>query len=261
MRDSSVTALEVRALSKAFGGVHAVQDVSFGVAQGSLTALIGPNGAGKSTLFNLLTNLYSADRGSTFLFGESVARKTSNAIARLGMIRTFQTARAFPGMSVLENVLAGGHLRTRHGVWQQAFRTRGVRREEAALADAARGLLQLIHLEHALEASALSLPLGSQKLLEVVRALMARPRVLLLDEPAAGLNDAETDELGKLLRAICDTGTTVIVVEHNMSLVMDIADEVLVLDGGRLIARGTPAQIQANDQVIEAYVGRPLESA
>ena len=252
-------ALEARGLSKSFGGVLAIADVSFSITEGSLTATIGPNGAGKTTLFNLLTNLYRPDAGSASCFGVDLAGFTPDAIAALGLVRTFQTARVFPGMTVLENVLVGAHLRLRARPWQQALWLRNVRREERAIRKKAEALLEIVGLADRRDDPAVSLPLGAQKLLDVVRALMATPRLLLLDEPAAGLNDFETAELARLLLAVRDAGVTLMVVEHNMSLVMGIADEVIVLDLGKVIATGSPAVVQANPRVIDAYLGREAE--
>jgi len=243
-------------VTKSFGGVHAVADVSFTVRAGSLTALIGPNGAGKSTMFNLLTNLYVADAGTISYFGRDLAGMRSDKIARLGLIRTFQTARVFAGMTVLENVLAGAHIGMHANLWEEALGLPRAAREERGVRERARRLIDVLGLSAVVDDPAISLPLGLQKLLEIARALMASPRVLLLDEPAAGLNDTETLRLAELLAAINAAGVTMVVVEHNMSLVMSISQDIVVLDAGRVIARGTPAAVQADERVIEAYVGR-----
>jgi branched-chain amino acid transport system ATP-binding protein len=226
------------------------------VPHGSLTAIIGPNGAGKTTVFNLVTNLYAADVGDVAFYGTSIIGRTPAEIAAMGLVRTFQSARIYPGMTALENVLAGAHLHVRAPVWRQMLWLPGARREEALLAAKADALLELVGLAPFRAVAATDLPMGGQKLLEVVRALMAAPRLLLLDEPAAGLNDAETADLAQFLRAVCDSGVTVMVVEHNMSLVMGVADEVIVLDAGSIVARGTPREIQRNERVIAAYVGQ-----
>ena len=257
---SGAIALEASGLSKSFGGVLAIADVSFAIREGSLTAAIGPNGAGKTTLFNVLTNLYRPDTGTASCFGVDLAGRAPDAIAALGLVRTFQTARVFPGMTVLENVLVGAHLRVRAKPWQQALWLGAVRREESGLRRKAEALLEIVGLAGHGDDPAVSLPLGAQKLLEVVRALMAGPRLLLLDEPAAGLNAVETADLARLLLAVRAAGVTLMVVEHNMSLVMGIADEIIVLDLGRVIATGSPAAVQANARVIEAYLGRAAET-
>jgi len=248
-------ALDVAGLSRSFGGVRACSKVSFEVPDGSLTAVIGPNGAGKTTVFNLITNLYGADEGEVKFYGTPILGRTPAEIASMGLIRTFQSARIYPGMTSLENVLAGAHLHVRMGAWRQMLWLPSARREERQLMKKADALLELANLTQFRSAAATDLPMGAQKLLEVVRALMAEPRLLLLDEPAAGLNDAETADLAELLRAVRDGGVTVMVVEHNMSLVMGVADEVIVLDAGTVVARGAPAEIQKNERVIAAYVG------
>jgi branched-chain amino acid transport system ATP-binding protein len=248
-------ALAITSLSKAFGGVKAIADVSLTVPQGSLTAVIGPNGAGKTTLFNLVTNLYAADSGGVDFHGASLLGRRPAEIAAMGLIRTFQAARIFPGMTARENALAGAHLHLRVPAWQQMLWLGAARREEKNLAAKADALLELVGLAQFRDATATDLPMGGQKLLEVVRALMAGPQLLLLDEPAAGLNDAETADLAELLRAVRDSGITVIVVEHNMTLVMGVADQVIVLDAGAIVASGSPKDIQRDRRVIAAYVG------
>jgi branched-chain amino acid transport system permease protein len=254
-------ALRVTGLSKSFGGVAAVSDVSFEVPDGSLTALIGPNGAGKSTLFNLITNLYQPDSGEVQLHSRPLHRLAPDRITSLGLFRTFQTARVFPQLSVLDNVLVGAYRLGRAGYLAQSLRLPRSLREERVLETRARRLLELIGLAERAEERAAVLPLAAQKYLELARSLMSEPSVVLYDEPGAGMNDAETDELGAILRAIRDTGHTVLVVEHNMSLVMGVSDHIVVMDAGRVIAAGPPLAVRSDPQVIRAYFGTAEASA
>jgi branched-chain amino acid transport system ATP-binding protein len=254
-------ALKVANVSKRFGGLAAITDVSLDVPDGSLTALIGPNGAGKTTLFNLITNLFPSTAGEMYFYDTPLKRLSPGEIAGLGLIRTFQTARVFPGMTVVENVLVGGHNQVRRNAVEQMLWLPSARREERELTARADAFLDMVGLARFRHDAATDLPMGAQKLLDVIRALMARPRMLLLDEPAAGLNDSETAELASLLRAVRNSGVTVMVVEHNMSLVMGVADRVMVLDAGSLVAAGSPQDIRQNARVIEAYVGHDKGAA
>ena len=253
---STHPALAVERLGISFGGVQALLDVTFTVPAGTVTAIIGPNGAGKTTLFNLVTHLLRATTGTVRYFGQAIDGLSADRIAALGLIRAFQSARIFPGMTVLENAMVGAHRLVTSSILGPFVWSAASRREERQLRARAEALLDVAGLLAQRDEPAHLLPMGGQKLLEIVRALMAAPRLLLLDEPAAGLNDTETAELSAMLRAIRDGGITLLVVEHNMALVMDVADQVVVLDAGRVIAAGSPAAIQADDAVIKAYVGR-----
>jgi len=253
--------LSVGGLVKSFGGLKAINDVSFDAAPNQITAVIGPNGAGKTTVFNLITNIMPSDAGKVVFAGRDLARLSAVKIAGLGLIRTFQSARVFPGMTAIENVMVGGHQLGRHSFSGQALWLGGARDEERRLRRRAGEMLELVGLSSFAEAHATELPMGAQKLLEVVRALMAQPKLLCLDEPAAGLNDTETQELANLLRAIRSLGIPVLLVEHNMSLVMNVADRIVVMDSGAIIATGTPVGVQNNSRVIEAYLGREANHA
>jgi branched-chain amino acid transport system ATP-binding protein len=253
--------LSVRHLAKSFGGLRAINDVSFDVAPDKITAMIGPNGAGKTTVFNLVTNILSKDAGQVLFLGRDLADMSAVKIASSGLIRTFQSARVFPGMTAIENVMVGGHRLASHSLASQALWLKRARGEESRLLRRAEEMLELVGLATFRDTHATELPMGAQKLLEVIRALMAQPKLLCLDEPAAGLNDSETRELAKLLRAIRALGIPILLVEHNMSLVMNVADAVVVIESGAMIARGTPGEIQNDARVIEAYLGRDENAA
>jgi branched-chain amino acid transport system ATP-binding protein len=256
LEEGYLPVLDIKSLSKRFGGLSAIKDVSFEVASGTVSALIGPNGAGKTTVFNLITNVFSSDRGEVLFLGKSLLGLSPVEISKMGLIRTFQSARVFTGMTALENVMIGCHrLASTHAVRQMLWLP-SAQNEERRIRERAAKMLELVGLSHFADAHAIELPMGAQKLLEVVRALMAQPRLLCLDEPAAGLNDTETRELAKLLRAIRALGVSVLLVEHNMTLVMNVADDIVVLDAGAVIAKGHPSVIQNNPAVIEAYLGR-----
>lgn len=250
------TILEAAAIRMEFGGLVALNDVDFSVRRGSITAIIGPNGAGKSTLINVMTGVFPPTAGLIALNGKPISTLKSHEIAHLGIARTFQTAQIFGTMTVLENVMLGRHTKTNCGMFASALMLGRMRREEQAIREKSLLYLDMIGLSDIADQSAAAVSIGMQRLLEIGRALAAEPVVLLLDEPAAGLNTQETRALGGLIRKIRDTGVTVIIVEHDMELVMDIADEILVLNFGSRLAWGTPEQIQANPEVVEVYLGK-----
>jgi branched-chain amino acid transport system ATP-binding protein len=247
--------LETKGLHRSFGGVHAVKDVSFGVPAGAIKAVIGPNGAGKTTLFNLIAGTLAPQRGEVVFQGKPITGRKPHAVAALGIARTFQTTKLFPHITVLENVMVGRHTRTRSGFLAGMLNLPGTWREHRQTEEKARAILDDLGLSAHAGETAGNLPFGRQRLVEFARALATEPALLLLDEPAAGLNIYETQELSKLILKIRATGITCLVVEHDMSLVMNISDEVVVLDQGQKIAEGPPAAIQRHPEVIRVYLG------
>jgi branched-chain amino acid transport system ATP-binding protein len=247
--------LEVSGLGVEFGGVVALAGVSFAVRPGTITSLIGPNGAGKTTAFNAITGYLRPQRGRVAWHGTALAGRRPCDIARHGVVRTFQRTSVFPTLSVRNNVLTGLHLRGTSGVWSILARIPRVGAEEARLAAAADEVIAFVGLEHRREERAGDLPYGEQRLVELAVALAARPRLLLLDEPAAGMTGGEKERLVGLIRKIRDGDVTVLVVEHDMRLVMGISETVIVLNHGRVIAEGAPAEIRAHPEVIRAYLG------
>ncbi len=246
---------------KNFGGLQAVSGVSFEVPAGKIFAIIGPNGAGKTTLFNLISGVFRDYRGVILFCDEAIDHRPGHVIAAKGIARTFQNVRLFKNLSVLENVMVGCHGWIRPTLWRTLFGFGGVERQERAVAQWATEMLRFVGLEGRLDQDVSSLPLGEQKLVEVARALAARPKLLLLDEPGAGLNDAEMEKLKGIMFKIKEQGITQIVVEHNMNFIMSISDRIMVLNFGIKIADGTPQEIVQNEKVIEVYLGRERDLA
>jgi ABC-type branched-subunit amino acid transport system ATPase component len=247
--------LRLQGITKTFGGVTALEDVSFDAGEGLVTGVIGPNGAGKTTLFNIATGLYTQDRGKVYLGERDISLLPPERLARLGVVRTFQNVELFGQMTVLENVMVGLHTKSKSGLFSCALKLPRQVREEKTVRDRAAEWLDYTGIADLAGMAASSLPFGKGRLLEIARALALEPRVILMDEPAAGLNSRETMGLADIIRKIKTSGITVVLVEHDMELVMDICDTIVVLNLGRKLAQGSPRAIQENPDVIAAYLG------
>ena len=248
--------LGVEGVSKVFGGIQALLDVSFDVRPGTIHAVIGPNGAGKTTLFNTITGAYSPEGGKIVFKGEEVQGRKVHELVTKGMARTFQNVELFGSLTALENVMVGQHVRTRCGFWGAVGRWPRVKREEREARDRSMELLEFVGLREVADRRSVDLPFGWQRFLEVARALASEPTLLLLDEPASGLNAVETQHLGELLGEIRRRGTTLLLVEHDMALTMAVSDRILVLHQGKKLMEGTPGEVQADEGVISAYIGK-----
>lgn len=247
--------LEVKDLSIHFGGVKAVQNVSFSIDAGIVYAVIGPNGAGKTTLFNLITGIYTPTTGSILLDGDSIGGKSPDELARRGVARTFQNLQICMNMSAIENVMVGAHLRLDRNLLKAALRWPALKKRDRELHAEAAELMRFVGLDAFVNARADAMPYGALKRLEIARALAMKPRLIFLDEPAAGLNPKETIEVDELVRKVADSGVTVVLVEHDMKMVMNLSDRILVLDYGKKLTEGTGAEVRRNPDVIAAYLG------
>jgi branched-chain amino acid transport system ATP-binding protein len=249
--------LEIENMSKTFGGLKAISNVTFSLDKGRIVSIIGPNGAGKTTFFNTLTGIYKPDGGTIKFNGKSLVGLRPDQIAARGIARTFQNIRLFPDMTVIENILVGMHIHFKQSAFQTLFRLPAFKKEEAEAEKKAARLMQYVGLKRVGNEIAKNLPYGAQRRLEIARALAADPLLLLLDEPAAGMNPQETEDIIRLFRDIkADMGITILLIEHDMRVVMNISEDICVMDYGEKIAEGTPQEIRANTKVIEAYLGR-----
>ncbi|HEX7044087.1 MAG TPA: ABC transporter ATP-binding protein [Burkholderiales bacterium] len=250
-----MSSLTVRRLRKRFGGVNAIEDVSFAVDAATIYAVIGPNGAGKTTLFNVITGIYAADGGEICVGDADVTGCTPEELARRGVSRTFQNLQMCMNMTAIENVMLGAHLHLNQGLLAATLRLAGLRKRDRACREEAAALMEFAGVGRYVKSHASELPYGALKRLEIARALAAKPRLLLLDEPAAGLTGRETAEIDELIQKVAATGVTVLLVEHNMKLVMNIARRILVLNHGRALAEGAASEIRAHPDVVAAYLG------
>lgn len=247
--------LEVIEMTKVFGGLIAVEDVAFEVNKGEIVSIIGPNGAGKTTIFNMLTGVYKVNKGTIVFEGKEIQNRAPREIVSAGIARTFQNIRLFPTMRVIENVLVGEHINIRYNFFDLLFKTKKYRDEERASAQRAIDLLDALDLSDQIDNYAKNLPYGMQRKLEIARAIATNAKLIILDEPAAGMNPQETEELMNFILKLRERGQTILLIEHDMSVVMNISDRIYVIDHGRKIAEGLPKEIARNERVITAYLG------